>query len=578
LSKHRRSPSSSSSTQDYTAANGQIGNSSGDQQSETNGNRSTSANGSFRPFPYVSKRLMPPGAVTTPPDSSDDDEDRGRSIGNLRELHEALQNIDVKREHSPNRDGAAQSTTAVATTTARPQPLSAEARKMSHSRSSSEITLSTHAAELNSTAIQTSSSENSDAEDDELRMKPSLVRKKSGELVKPALRPASRRRPSSMPGTPTFSKAVHFNENMEQVRHFLQVDRPIAVSAGSSPVEMYDCEADYPWGYDDGYRSSAVEWDIKLANFPGDSFERKTAPVRVERIFLATDHKTLVGTVAVANIAFHKLVVARFTLDYWKTTSEVVAEYNQDVRKKQASDGYDRFNFNIKLADQANLESKTLFLCVRYNVNGQEFWDNNNSMNYQIDFIKKTKQNGGHRNTHSMGAIPRSRNSPTGAKGRPMPNGSFDDDFGHGFDSKFQFGSGRINLGDSPSSSIRLRPRSKRGSLFPDQAPRRNPNGSAFSSRYDFSASLSAALSNAQTALGDRSGLKPAGGASDATTTKEAAAAPPTPNSTPVPGTKAAASSTNKPGVQSAEYNELIQKFCFVRSPPHSKGLGLSDY
>jgi hypothetical protein len=365
-----------------------------------------------------------------------------------------------------------------------------------------------------------------------------------------------------MPGTPTYSKAVHFNEDIEQVRHFLQVDRPIAVSAGSSPVETYDSESEYPF---DDVKTKEPEWEIKLANFPStETFERQMLPVRVERIFLASDNKTLVGTVACANIAFHKLVVARFTLDYWKTTSEVVAEYNHDVRKKQKDDGYDRFNFNIKLADQANLEARTLLLCVRYQVNGQEFWDNNGSINYQVDFVKKTKQKPIRSSTGPLRAIPRSRHSPSVPRPRSMPAGSFDDDFGHGFDSKFEFGGSRSIFGDSPNSSIRLKPKSKRGSLFPDQAPRRQqPGGQAFSTRYDFGASLSAALSNAQNALGDRSGIK-ANGAERARKGYFDDAAPrgmPIATSTPIPGTKSL--SSDKPDLQSAEYNELIQKFCF---------------
>jgi len=506
------------------------------------------------------------GAITTPPDSSDDDEDRGRAIGNLKELHEALQNIDVKRGHSPNRDGATETPANTLSSTTPARSLSAEARKISHSRSSSEITLSQHAPR---TEPVISSSEGSDIEDDELRIKPPLLRKKSGELVKPALRPSSARRlPSSMPGTPTYAKAVHFNEDIEQVRHFLQVDRPIAVSAGSSPVETYDSESEYPFGYDDGYRSTVPEWEINLANFPSDSFERKTLPVRVERIFLASDNKTLVGTVAVANIAFQKTVVARFTLDYWKTTSEVVAEYNHDVRKKQSNDGYDRFNFNIKLADQANLESKTLLLCVRYNTNGQEFWDSNNSMNYQVDFIKKTKpkKKAQVHSTGTLGAIPRSRHSPPATRPRSMPAGSFDDDFG----SNFQFGTGRVTIGDSPSSSIRLKPKSKRSGLYPDQAPRRNPNGQAFSGRYDFGASLASALNTAQSALGDKSGIKPVSAGRRPTGYFDATNAPAIKASTaaaPVPGTRPDALHSEKPDLKSAEYNELIQKFCFFGTP-----------
>jgi hypothetical protein len=511
--------------------------------------------------------LIPSGAITTPPDSSDD-EDRGRSIGSLRELQEALQQIDVKRLPSPTREEITEAVRQAPEPMTMARSLSAEARKIAHSRSSSEIMLSQHMIHPINTDPVITSSDGSDAEDDELRIKPPLLRKKSGELVKPALRPPSRRRPSSMPGTPTYSKAVHFNEDMEQVRHFLQVDRPIAVSAGSSPVETYDSESEYPFGEETRFK--APEWEIKLANFPSsESYERQSAPVRVERIFLASDHQTLVGNIACANISFHKVVVARFTLDYWKTTSEVVAEFNHDVRKKQKDDGYDRFNFNIKLADQANLESKTLLLCVRYQVNGQEFWDNNNSMNYQVDFAKKTKQRENKGANGGLGAIPRSRQSPLAPRPRSMPLSS-DDDFGNEFENKFQFGSPRtVVLGESPSTTIRLKPKSKRGSLFPGQAPRTSQGNQAFSSRYDFGASLSAALSTAQTALGDRSGLKvvTTDKANSGYFDRPAQATKAQTTGAPVPGTRPDSLTSEKPDLQSAEYNELIQKFCFFGTP-----------
>jgi len=570
LNKQRRSPSFT--TIDNTAANGRTVNGNADPVSDASQSRGSSINGSVRQSPSpVNDHLIPPGAVTTPPDSSDDDE-RGRSAGNLRELQQALQHIHVKRVPSPARDGVSETPNTAPRPMTVARSLSAEARKISHSRSSSEITLSQHIIHPLNTNTVVSSSDGSDTDDDELRIKPPLLRKKSGELVKPALRPPSRRRPSSMPGTPTYSKAVHFNEDMEQVRHFLQVDRPIAVSAGSSPVETYDSENEYPFA--DESRSKAPEWDMKLANFPtSDSYERQTAPVRVERIFLASDHQTLVGTVACANISFQKLVVARFTLDYWKTTSEVVAEFNHDVRKKQKDDGYDRFNFNIKLADQANLESKTLLLCVRYQVNGQEFWDSNNSINYQVDFTRKVKPREPKRSSSGgLGAIPRSRHSPLAPRPRSMPPSS-DDDFGNNFENKFSFGAPRpVILTESPSATIRLKPKSKRGSLFPDQAAVRSQGGQAFSSRYDFSASLSAALSTAQTALGDRSGLKinttelGTNGYFD----RPAQATKAQTTGAPVPGTRPDSFTSEKPDLQSAEYHELIQKFCFVRSqPPH---------
>jgi len=524
--------------------------------------------------------LTSPAAINTPPDStnnSSDEDDRGRQTqlsGELVQLAQALQKIEVKRESSPvgKTDGILKKSSIAAVLDLATPALTKEALKIAHSRSASELTLSTRNTQpLADSPLQTS--DDSDDDDDlHLSVKPPLLRKKSGELVKPALRPASRRRPSSMPGTPTFSKVVHFNENMEQVRHFLQVDRPIAVSAGSSPVsELYDSDAEYPFGADAANKNEA-EWDIKLANFPEDTPEREILPVRIERIFLSSDHKNLIGTIAVANLAFQKVVIARFTLDYWKTTSEVVAEFTADVRKKH-NDSCDRFNFCIKLSDLANLESKTLLLCVRYQVNGQELWDNNNNMNYQVDFTRKTK--GGKprapaQGAGTLGAIPRSRHTSNASRPRSYP-ATFDEDFSNGFGSRYEFGGRGKKIEDPTNQPIRLRKSSKKGGMLPDDAAlRQNISGSPFATRYDFGASLTAALSTAQTKLEDKSPprRRQAPKTIDNPVDLQDKTGQPVPTATTTSSDSTPTTITSeKPALQSAEYNELIQKYCFVRTP-----------
>jgi hypothetical protein len=404
-------------------------------------------------------------------------------------------------------------------------------------------------------------------EDDVARFKPSLVRKKSGELVKPALRPSSRRRYSSMPGTPTYSKSVHFNDNDNQTRHFLQVDKPIAVSAGSSPVESYDSESEFPFHEDMG----KPELQIKVANLTDDDFSRKTKPVRVERIFLSSDRSTLVGVCAAQNISFQKLVVARFTLDYWKTTSEVVAEFNNDPRS-QVNDGCDRFIFHIKLSDQANIDNKTLLLCVRYNVGGQEYWDNNEGTNYQIDFSKAvTRAAKPNRPVQSsplgqrpLSAIPRSRHTPPSSRGgRPQ---SADDDFASRFDSSsaYSFGSA-AKLLDEQSTSIKLRPKSKRASILSAAPPSQPTNG--LGSRYDFGTSLSAALTTAQDHLGRRSGL--VNGAVTKAHSNGSYFGPVDrvePEKSGAKTERPDAMTTDRPAMGSDQYRDLVQKFCYFTS------------
>lgn len=565
LQKHRRTPSISDEQSHHSELHhGELAPTDPHQLIDnghhhiSNGTQTVTSHGIEHANAFGVPELTQDSTVSPSEASDEDDRGRGRQVEILAaQLKQKM--VLPKRATSPLRQEGSQpaapkSTPAALTLRSVSPALTPEARKISHSRSSSEIQLSNF-ADMPSQAA----SSDSDSEDD-LCMKPPLLRKKSGELVKPALRASShRRRPLSMPGTPTYGKAVHFNEEIEQVRHFLQVDRPIAVSAGSSPVESFDSESEYPFGYEEGYEPNNVEWEIRTANFPRDSVDRQYQPVRVEKISLSADNKTLVGTVACANIAFQKWVVARFTVDYWKTTSEVVCEFNNDVRKKQLNDGYDRFNFNIKLSDQAHLETKTMLICVRYNAAGQEHWDNNNMMNYQVDFIKKVvpRKSKQGRVAGTTGTIPRSRHSPL-PRPRSFP-ATADDDFSSGF----EFGSNTTILKDPQVPTLRLK--NRKGSLYPTQQKRGQSQqaGGAFATRYDFGASLSAALTQAQVPNeSPGTGKKAIVKSGDYFSKPVKAAAPAV---QPVEATSSIPSnmSSQRPELGSREYHDLIQKFCY---------------
>lgn len=598
LSRHRRTPSISKVVS-FGAPPPRIPSEQKSMTTKGAQESRTRSHGSVHQSPApVSDSTIPAGAIISPADSTHNSSDeegkprrsRGRELENLAELQAAIRIIEQHRESSPSRVRSEAKKARQALGLSLPDlkdlagplplesltpPLTEAARRISHSRSSTESAIVTDPQQT------TTPDKSSDDEEDDRPQRPLMVRKKSGELVKPALRPSSvRRRPSSMPGTPTFSKAVHFDNHLEHVRHFLQVDRPLAVSAGSSPVETFDGDVEFPFSSSDELSQptrSSFEWEINLSNFPADTPERRSLPVRVERVFLSADNKNLVGTVAVANIAFNKFVVARFTLDYWKTTSEVVAEFNDDVRRQQAADGCDRFNFNIKLADQAHLQNRTLFFCVRYNVNGQELWDNNGWTNYQVDFKRKP--------TSQTGARSRQQ-SPTMSSGRPVSMPCSFDDFANGFDMKYEFNLGRQPaaklIGDSP---IRLRkPSSKSGPLVDQPSRRNNTPGQAFGNRYDFGASLSAAINAGGNTSGGRgtpskdsftkaepktlsgagigSAVKSSSSSSSSSTPSSISVSK---NDGPVPGTKASFTS-EKPPLQSSSYHELLDKYCFVGS------------
>ncbi|KAK8115374.1 hypothetical protein PG999_007443 [Apiospora kogelbergensis] len=522
------------------------------------------------PPPVTDGRSMPAGAIISPPDSQTSSEDegagaddaRGREIENLRELQDAISAIPQHRASSPDRTSSpgdllvlpSQIEEMVDASQHHKAP--SGHRRISHMRSNTEPNIF---ASKSADATPTASEE--DSEMDEPAVKPQMVRKKSGELVRPALRPASHRRPSSMPGTPTFGKAVHFDSHLEHVRHFLQVDRPLA-------------------------------WETVINNFPTENPLRKALPIRVERIWMSPDQKSLLGSIAVANMAFHKSVTCRFTFDYWKTVSEVAAEYSHEIRPRETEAGHDRFQFTIKLSDFANLEAKTLYFCVRYNVNGREYWDNNHDLNFQIDFRKKMLPQNGKKNfqgasgrpSHSLPRSNRRSNPSTSPRPKSLPAGVFDE-----FSSEHKmWDDGPIHefLGEE-SAPIRLKRASKSTTSLPSDNLTNKlaaPSGLAFANRYDFGASLDAAK-QAQKGSGSprsdglymKSHKKLSFGPPIQTQVANPAVKPPPVqvHVAPQPG-PALSQLSGPPGspasatIASASYEEIVNKYCFFNGSKQS--------
>ncbi|KAK0717480.1 putative phosphatase regulatory subunit-domain-containing protein [Lasiosphaeria miniovina] len=542
-----------------------------------------------------SDRGMPNAAIISPPDSSSDDEDlpeiRGRQIENLKELHEAISQIPQQRASSPTKNSIAKKDASVAgDLLVLPSQASAIAegmhisfstgslnelavagnRRFSHARSATEPNVAISESPRSSL---TGSEEDSD---EEMLRKPQMVRKKSGELVRPALRPPSRRRPSSMPGTPTFSKMVHFDSHLEHVRHFLQVDRPLAVSTGTSPVDNYESDNEYPFGGDQlAAKVPPFEWDIAVTNFPAETPARTALAVRLERVWLSSDQKCLIGSIDVANLAFQKTVTCRFTLDYWKTTSEVAAEYMCEIQPAQKPVGHDRFNFTIKLSDTANLESKTLYFCIRYTVNGHEYWDNNGGCNFQVDFRKKMLPQNGKKGvigaaSRPANGLPKStRRLTPPAVSKPKVPGTVGDDFGTGPKPSFDQ-SIHDYLGESGPTSLRLKGVRTSANLASDNLSSRlsAPSGQAFANRYDFGASLTAAIQTAKDTLtGKPDGLymkpnrRPA--MPVVNTSSDTVRPGPTAKSAPVKPTINADGDSPSPSIATASYEELVNKYCF---------------
>lgn len=271
-----------------------------------------------------------------------------------------------------------------------------------------------------------------------------LIRKKSGEVLKPLLKDTStysyfnKKRTQSLPTTPTY-KLVHFGTGAD-VKYFKKKDRPTAISATNSPT--FEADDDLSQNYsdvDDGdddsdldlnarfrlgmdldksgstvfHRSeteSNVEWELKLPNFPSLSYDRKIfeegAVVFLERMFISIDKKYLLGHIAVKNLHFEKSVTVRYTLDYWCTIIEIPTVYVPDIPQILKKNEYDRFIFKISLMSlfnsfrsnsdvDLNSNTKSFQLCIKYSTPHSEFWDNNQCRNYEFQLTKIGKKKTG---------------------------------------------------------------------------------------------------------------------------------------------------------------------------------------
>ncbi|KAI9313146.1 putative phosphatase regulatory subunit-domain-containing protein, partial [Dichotomocladium elegans] len=157
-------------------------------------------------------------------------------------------------------------------------------------------------------------------------------------------------------------KTVHFCDTLEQVRLFLKTQKPSAVREGDPPP---------------------MPLELKFPNWPEKTVLRsnRDSMIRMESVQLENsgpDGIMLVGRCKVANLAFHKHVVVRYTTDYWKSYHEVAASFREPIGA--TANTWDRFTFEINVDQPC-----TLYIVLRYDVNDNEFWDNNGGLNYQVD-------------------------------------------------------------------------------------------------------------------------------------------------------------------------------------------------
>ncbi|GFX04063.1 glycogen-binding subunit 76A [Trichonephila clavipes] len=201
------------------------------------------------------------------------------------------------------------------------------------------------------------------------------------------------------PGTPSRKKIVRFADvlglDLEDVRHIVSGDLPNIPSSAFSDLVLPDEDLPQkaspsatlelkgiPQSSWENLHQGAVGLNIiyPLFAIPGqqpDFMDKiRTLGICLESVIVSDFN--IQCTCRVMNWGFNKTVLARYTVDSWKSSSDINASYVPN----SSGDDTDGFAFNIFLPrERCNVE-----FALRYNVNGGEHWDNNGGKNYCLGY------------------------------------------------------------------------------------------------------------------------------------------------------------------------------------------------
>lgn len=107
-----------------------------------------------------------------------------------------------------------------------------------------------------------------------------------------------------------------------------------------------------------------------------------------QKVCLETAHvknESVTGVIKVINLAFHKKVEVKITFDAWKSHTLRPAQYHSTE-----SVSIDSFTFQFYIPPK----TKNIKFCIRYECDGNEFWDNNEGVDYCISaaFVQTESQ------------------------------------------------------------------------------------------------------------------------------------------------------------------------------------------
>lgn len=205
-------------------------------------------------------------------------------------------------------------------------------------------------------------------------------------------------------------KLVRFASTLENVKMFNGKDSPSTVSLQNTPVgspnafnfDLRDYFSSHRNFTDLGLSDLDSDLDsdtfveytkdklyrVSSSNFsaPKNIYDKQNCPVYLQQMTLGADKKSLVLMVMCQNLAFEKQISLKLTYNNWQST---LIFNSSSYVKSFSSVNFDQFKFVIPLSHLPSLISAQF--CLRYEVNGQTYWDSNSGKNYNVVFSSYVK-------------------------------------------------------------------------------------------------------------------------------------------------------------------------------------------
>ncbi|XP_026499061.2 glycogen-binding subunit 76A isoform X1 [Vanessa tameamea] len=185
------------------------------------------------------------------------------------------------------------------------------------------------------------------------------------------------------PGTPGRKKIVRFADvlglDLADVKTFMD-EIPVIPKSAYDDLSGCDVQSSPPSRPPPRLGSLTLVPLFQLPRDVTEKLEKQTVCLESSRVCDGV-HVTICGSVRVRNLDFHKTVHIRYTMNRWRTYTDLQATYVQG-----SCDGYsDRFQFVLYAPCISS--GQRLELAVRFQCKGQQFWDSNNGINYCFDCL-----------------------------------------------------------------------------------------------------------------------------------------------------------------------------------------------